>query len=212
MASPAHDASPVPDGPEDRADGLLADVMRRLDASGLSDAVRSLVAESLVTAGTDRISSAASPRKGAVLKSLTVQGFRGIGPSRSIELPLGPGLTVITGRNGSGKSSFAEAIEVALTGANRRWLGDDGKPAHPLQQRGWRNLHHPRDPRIDLDLLVPGRSSPVTLTRTWTGDAFSDSHAVAAGLGPGPVPTSALGWDEALSTYRPILSSANSVR
>lgn len=206
MASPAHDASPGPGGPEDRADGLLADVMRRLDASELRDAVRSLVAESLVTAGADPISSAASPQKGAVLKSVTVQGFRGIGPSRSIELPPGPGLTVITGRNGSGKSSFAEAIEVALTGANRRWLGDDGKPAHPLQQRGWRNLHHPQNPRIDLDLLVPGRSSPVTLTRTWTGDAFTDSQAVAAGLCPGPMPASALGWDEALRTYRPMLS------
>jgi hypothetical protein len=142
-----------------------------------------------------------------VLTSVTVRGFRGIGPSRTAEFPPGPGLTVVTGRNGSGKSSFAEAIEVALTGANRRWLGDDGKPAHPLQQHGWRNLHHPQDPRIDLNVLVPGRSSPVTITRTWPGEPFTDSQAVATGLsGPGPVPASALGWDEALRTYRPILS------
>ncbi|WP_225846851.1 AAA family ATPase [Streptomyces sp. HPF1205] len=192
------------------AGGLLVEVTRRLDASGLNDTVRSLVADSLAAPGTGTGSPAASLGKGAVLGSVTVRGFRGIGPSRTVELPPGPGLTVITGRNGSGKSSFAEAIEVALTGANRRWLGDDGKPAHPLQQRGWRNLHHPRDPRIDLDVLVPGRSSPVTITRTWTGDAFTDSQAVAEGLGPGPgpgpVPASALGWDEALRTYRPILS------
>jgi hypothetical protein len=189
------------------ADGLLAEVTRRLDASGLSHVVRSLVADSLTAPDSGTASPAASPGKGAVLTSVTVRGFRGIGPSRTVEFPPGPGLTVVTGRNGSGKSSFAEAIEVALTGANRRWLGDDGKPAHPLQQRGWRNLHHPQDPRIDLNVLVPGRNSLVTITRTWAGEPFTDSQAVATGLsGPGPVPASALGWDEALRTYRPILS------
>lgn len=213
MATPMQTASPDADATEQArtaenraAGGLFAEVTRRLTASNLSDAARSLVTHSLVAAGTGTTVPAASLAKGAVLKSVTVQGFRGIGPSRTIELPPGPGLTVITGRNGSGKSSFAEGIEVALTGANRRWLGDDGKSAHPLQQRGWRNLHHPHDPRIDLDILVPSRSSPVTVSRTWTGDAFTDSQAVAAGLGPGPVPASVLGWDEALRTYRPILS------
>lgn len=107
---------------------------------------------------------------------------------------------------------------MALTGANRRWLGDDGKPAHPVQQRGWRNLHHPREPRIDLDILVPGLTSPLRVSRTWAGDAFTDSTAVVSGPVPGPVPgpvsgpvsesvpLSALGWDEALHTFRPVLS------
>jgi ABC-type cobalamin/Fe3+-siderophores transport system ATPase subunit len=212
MASPAQSANSAPGVPEpDRAaeehagDGLLAEVTRRLDACGLSAAVRSLVADSLA-AGRGGTVSVPSPMKGAVLKSVTVRGFRGIGPARTIDLPPGPGLTVVTGRNGSGKSSFAEGIEVALTGANRRWLGDDGKPAHPVQQRGWRNLHHPQDPRIDLDVLVPGRNSPVTVTRTWAGETFTGSQAVVAGIGPEPVPLSALGWDEALHTFRPILS------
>lgn len=193
-------------GGDRAADGLIAEVTRRLSASGLGDDVRSLVADSLTTPATGTAPSAAPLGKGAVLASVTVQGFRGIGPSRTVELPPGPGLTVITGRNGSGKSSFAEAVEVALTGANRRWLGDDGKPAHPVQQRGWRNLHHPQNPRIDLDMRLPGRGSLVSITRTWTGDGFADSRAVAAGLGAGPVPLSALGWDEALRTHRPILS------
>ena len=51
---------------------------------------------------------------GAFLCGLGVQGFRGIGPKVDIDLQPQPGLTIIAGRNGSGKSSLAEALEVAL--------------------------------------------------------------------------------------------------
>jgi len=57
---------------------------------------------------------------GAYLQSLTVSGFRGIGEPATLRLQHGPGLTVVIGRNGSGKSSFAEALEVLLTGQLRR--------------------------------------------------------------------------------------------
>jgi len=56
---------------------------------------------------------------GAYLRSLVVCGFRGIGEPATLELQPGPGLTVVVGRNGSGKSSFAEALEVlAYRGAS----------------------------------------------------------------------------------------------
>ena len=54
------------------------------------------------------------------LRSITVQGFRGIGQASRLEVEPGPGLTLVVGRNGSGKSSFAEGIEVALTGHSDR--------------------------------------------------------------------------------------------
>ena len=63
---------------------------------------------------------AAGPKR-VYLKSISVEGFRGIGPKAVLHLAPGPGLTVVTGRNGSGKSSFAEAAELALTGENKRW-------------------------------------------------------------------------------------------
>src|SRR4051794_22705792 len=52
------------------------------------------------------------PAAGAYLTAISVEGFRGIGPTAAIEFPPGPGLTLVIGRNGSGKSSFAEALEV----------------------------------------------------------------------------------------------------
>lgn len=60
---------------------------------------------------------------GAYLSSIEVAGFRGIGARRKLALHPGPGITVVAGRNGSGKSSFAEALEFALTGDSYRWRG-----------------------------------------------------------------------------------------
>jgi AAA domain len=58
---------------------------------------------------------------GAYLVSVQVQGFRGIGERVTLALTPQPGFTIISGRNGSGKSSLAEALEVALTGSTYRW-------------------------------------------------------------------------------------------
>ena len=60
---------------------------------------------------------------GAFVGAITVEGFRGVGPSCTLPLHAGPGLTLVVGRNGSGKSSFAEGLELLLTGENLRWKG-----------------------------------------------------------------------------------------
>ncbi len=54
----------------------------------------------------------------ACLKAITVEGSRGIGPKAALPLQPGPGLTLVTGRDGAAKSSVAEAAELALTGDN----------------------------------------------------------------------------------------------
>lgn len=61
--------------------------------------------------------------------------------------PSGPGLTVVTGRNGSGTSSFAEAAELALTGVSSR--GNDKQSNKPL----WRNLHAAGQSEITVGLV-----------------------------------------------------------
>ena len=80
-----------------------------------------------------------APPVGAYLASISVQGFRGIGPKVNVPLLPGPGLIVIAGRNGSGKSTLAEAIEIALTGRNSRWDNKKGKGV--VWSQAWRNLH-----------------------------------------------------------------------
>ena len=72
------------------------------------------------------------------MSSITVEGFRGVGKVVTLSIPPGPGLVLIVGRNGSGKSSFAEGLELLLTGRNFRWE----KPRAKVWQEGWRNLHH----------------------------------------------------------------------
>lgn len=47
--------------------------------------------------------------------SRSKSGFRGIGPKVTLRLQPGPGLTIVAGPNVSGKSSLAEAAELAFT-------------------------------------------------------------------------------------------------
>src|SRR5215472_14365392 len=55
---------------------------------------------------------------GVHLASVAVEGFRGVGERATLSLPPYPSLTLVVGRNGSGKSSFAEGLELLLTGTN----------------------------------------------------------------------------------------------
>ena len=77
---------------------------------------------------------------GVYLGAITVAGFRGIGPATTLPRHPGPGLTLVVGRNGSGKSSFAEGAEVLLTGTSLRWEGRT-----KAWKLGWRTP--PRSPR-----------------------------------------------------------------
>jgi DNA repair exonuclease SbcCD ATPase subunit len=75
------------------------------------------------------------PPASLFLESVSVAGFRGVGGRASLRLAGRPGLTLIVGRNGSGKSSFAEAAELSLTGKSDRLSGQS------ISRAGWRNLH-----------------------------------------------------------------------
>jgi len=161
---------------------LVEDVLRRLDAEEkLSGAVSSLVLASLLgeieeclggqppeRPSPDVIQSAEPVR--AYIDSIEAQGFRGIGPRTKLSLTPGPGLTLVVGRNGSGKSSFAEALELLLTGDNQRWSSRRTK----IWREGWRNLHTSEGTRLEARLLIDGEAGPYVVSRTWGADEDLD--------------------------------------
>ncbi|CAO5166434.1 Nuclease SbcCD subunit C [Frankia sp. AiPs1] len=171
----------------------------RLEAATLPDAARAALREAFGAVETP----AASALGHIHLESITVTGYRGIGASTKLALPTGPGVTLVMGRNGSGKSSLAEAAETAFLGTNTRWNRQEDA------RRGtWRNQHDLiRRPRIEVALTVGGGRA--TLTRTWPGDDFTDSEGVFARRGHPAVPAEQAGWARAADEYRPFLSYAD---
>jgi len=196
-------------------DALLGLVLERLDRTPLADAAADLLLaacdsdESLATqlSGTPapaiRKTTGAAPAEpaGAYLRSVTVAGFRGVGPPATLTVEPGPGLTVIVGRNGSGKSSFAEGLEVLLTGDLKRWAD-----LSAVWREGWRNLHAPDPAEITAEFLLED-AGPTAVSRTWpSGAGFADSAASVQVAGQKRTGLDRLGWRDALVTYRPFLS------
>ena len=149
-------------------------------------------------AGAARTSPA---RAGAFLRSIAVEGFRGIGPPQTLELRPGPGLTLVVGRNGSGKSSLAEGLEVLLTGDSLRW-----KERAAVWREGWRNLHHPTA-SLRATFLVEGARGPCVVSRRWEPEAAFEAGVATAQIhDEAASDVGSLGWTPALRTHRPFLS------
>jgi energy-coupling factor transporter ATP-binding protein EcfA2 len=198
-------------------DALFDIVVERLDAAPLPAETEDLLLAALegdealasqldappVQRYAHRVSDAAATNPaGAYLRSLTVKGFRGIGSPATLEVAPGPGLTLVAGRNGSGKSSFAEALEVLLTGTLMRWA----PPAPVMVKEGWRSKHADGDTELSAEFLIEG-SGRATVARTWASGAdLASSTAWLQRAGAKRAPLSDLGWDTDLQEYRPFLS------
>nr|WP_248296731.1 ATP-binding protein [Streptomyces sp. S1D4-11] len=137
------------------------------------------------------------------LASVAVTGFRGIGPRTWLNLSPQPGVNLVVGRNGSGKSSIAEGIETAFTGTNMRWHG-----LHASRSSNWRNLHleDGAKPEIEVKLAIEGDTGRSTLTRIWESKDFGGSQAEFKRPGHGRVPLDQVAWKQAMEDYRPFLS------
>jgi recombinational DNA repair ATPase RecF len=142
-------------------------------------------------------------RPGAYLESITVEGFRGVGPRRTLRVQPGPGLTLVVGRNGSGKSSFAEALEILLTGTNSRWARRS-----KIWQEGWRNLHHRERTAVAASFAIDGVKGETQVVRQWANDAGLNESAASVRR-PGETARrdlDELGWTSTIETFRPFLS------
>ncbi len=197
------------------ADSIVDLVLERIERDKLEKKVADYVLEALegsldqfIDGESERESperpaaESAAPAK-AFLKRLSVTGFRGIGPQADMEVVPGPGLTLVVGANGTGKSSFAEGLEFLLTGENSRWKGRDRE-----WQKGWRNLHSEEAPRLQAQFAVEGESGPAAVSRRWLPNATEpdeDSTEVAI-AGECREGLTDLGWKSALDTHRPFLS------
>ncbi|MFF5768537.1 AAA family ATPase [Streptomyces tanashiensis] len=188
---------PTRSNPADQPPPLAYLVRTRLGEAALTEPVKALLKEALgenETRGT-------SPAGRVYLDSLAVNGFRGIGPRARLSLSLRPGVNLVVGRNGSGKSSLADAIEVGFTGTRAHRPGQDAtRGGH------WYNIHNADSPKIELKLAIEGDTGNSTLTRTWASQEFGSSEATFKRPGQGTVPLVEAGWDTALADHRPFLS------
>lgn len=143
---------------------------------------------------------------GAFVKSIRVEGFRGVGPKADLPLEPTSGLTIVAGRNGSGKSTFAEAFEFALTGKSYRW--DSKRKKSVVWTEHWRNIHHSGSCGIRIDLAEESVGVS-TIGVGWADGArkLEDRSTWVQRPGqPREAGLGSLGWERAIELYRPILS------
>src|SRR3954449_3999423 len=150
-------------------DPVLRDLLlERLEASELDEEARRVIV-ALADVGAPTPTESAPP---VWLRSVTVEGFRGIGPAATLELEPAPGLTVVVGRNGSGKSSFAEGLELLMTGVLKRW---EKRPKAWTET--WQCLHHDGPTRISASLVLEGSGEEVELEQEWPHGASYDDES-----------------------------------
>lgn len=181
---------------DDEVSGLV--LAAWADEEELADAAAGLPASAADLAGR----RPEAPHPEVYLAAVHVEGFRGIGAPSTLPLRPGPGLTLVTGRNGSGKSSFAEAAELALTGSNRRWSGRTN-----VWREGWRNLHADGSTSVSVDLITAGANGTTRIERTWEPDApLEGGRWTRQAAKDKREDFDGATWGAAMETYRPFLS------
>ena len=109
------------------------------------------------------------------LKTLTLKGFKSFADTTALELE--PGVTVVVGPNGTGKSNVVDAIGWVLgaQAPTRGALAEDGRRHLRRHRRSGRRSVGPRSrsPSTTRAGLLPIEFTEVTITRTLfrTGDS-----------------------------------------
>ena len=137
------------------------------------------------------------------LRKITVKAFRGIGEESTINFRPDNGLTIVTGSNGTGKSSFVEALETLLTGTSLRW--EDRSVEF---KQGWRNLHSPNDPSLVAEFTSQtNQVEQLLICGSWDDVKKVDSIQRTVQTIEGDHQNlEGYKWVERLNTFRPLLT------
>lgn len=123
------------------------------------------------------------------LAYLEVCGFRGF--RERVRIEFGSGFTVVTGRNGVGKSSLFDAVEFALTGVISKYPVEKARNESVADYVWWRGEGSPVDNYVTL-AFQKGDGKAFTITRTRSTGADKTDEEIEAALCHTPAPDDAV--------------------
>lgn len=123
------------------------------------------------------------------LDYVEVCGFRGF--RNKVRIEFGGGFTVITGRNGVGKSTLCDAVEFAITGLIEKYAVEKAAKESLADYLWWRGAGKPQAHYVTA-AFIRDDGEPFTITRTREGGANRSPEEIQAALCSEPAPDDAL--------------------
>jgi len=123
------------------------------------------------------------------LDFIEVCGFRGF--RDLVRINFGRGFTVITGRNGVGKSTLCDAVEFAITGSIDKYAVEKAAKESLSDYLWWRGEGVPNAHYVTAS-FVDDSGNPFTITRTRERGSDRSPEEIHTALCRGPAPDDAL--------------------
>lgn len=123
------------------------------------------------------------------LDYVEICGFRGF--RDKVRINFGGGFTVITGRNGVGKSTLCDAVEFAITGLIEKYAVEKAAKESLSDYLWWRGAGIPKAHYVTA-AFIRDSGEPFTITRTRESGADRSPEEIQAALCSGPAPDDAL--------------------
>ncbi|OBR79249.1 MULTISPECIES: AAA family ATPase [Xanthomonas] len=123
------------------------------------------------------------------LDFVEVCGFRGF--RDLVRISFGRGFTVITGRNGVGKSTLCDAVEFAITGSIDKYVVEKAAKESLSDYLWWRGEGVPKAHYVTAS-FIDDSGYPFTITRTRERGSDRSPEEIQSALCRGPAPDDAL--------------------